>query len=155
MALNQVKKHYKQMSKKEIYYLASYMRSIKKFSRSEHFKKRVEERSLTITLNDIKQTIHDDNICSNILEYNEITYTNNKIYQRVLIRINKQYRNIQGTAFIGYVVVDLTRSEIITGFYNPITSKFPEPIPNRHLASIHVRHVKKGGYSARTMQGVS
>lgn len=149
----QPKKHVTQMTRQDIATLYLELRKIKRLSRDRHFKDRIAEGKMDITLKDIFSTIREEELVKNIIEYNE-TYIppKRRFEQRVLIRMNKVYptrlENKKGiTNCHGFVVINLTTKSVTTGYLNECGDNHDQLNLKRYCADMIVRPLVKGGIS--------
>ena len=122
----QTKKHISQMSEEEVNYLVDQLHRYTKYiQRSHHVARKVAEGDMfDIPLSDIMETIKSKDVGKNIVECNETGHKNNgKIYQRVLLRLNKEYMvDIGGvdTLCHAFAVVEIKTKQLITTYVNAI-----------------------------------
>lgn len=159
----QIKKLYSSATKEEKLMLAKSLASIQKLTRSPHFIENQQSGKISFDLHDIMRTLHSRGLLNAPIEYNE-TYSgkNNRIQQRVLLKLDGTYQvklrdNRTGcfrpTPCFAFVVIDLTTSEVVTGYYNSIYDNHKTLDINRYNNEMEIRPVKKGGYSVKEKQG--
>lgn len=155
----QAKKHVSQLNNKELYYLAVFGRGVKRITRNNHFKRRLIENKIEIELKDIVDTLNNLK-GGNIIEYNE-TYDRkrNVISQRILLRLNKIYHiDLDNLGKIvpcyGFVVLNLSTSEVITGYHNYIGDNHENIFMGRYNSDLRVRKIRSGGYPLSQIQPI-
>lgn len=155
----QIKKLAEDMTQAEKTLLTSYLKeNATKFKRSKHYKERGVDKH-SITLEDIQSTLIEDSLESEIIEYNE-TESKGVLTQRVLIRINKVFSvylngSSQQTICFGFVVLNLSNNEVVTGYFNNITDRHETLRRKRYNNNLKVREIKAGGYSLSDKQDIS
>ena len=116
---NQRKKHVKQMTRKEQWYLREQIKNLPNIK----FTKHALNNDVDVTIEQIKNTIKEYNY---IIEYNETTDTYGKIDRRVLVRSSRVYKvdfhKIDGSVIKGNAnlcfVISIDTGAIITTYYN-------------------------------------
>lgn len=121
---NQRKKHVKQMTRKEQWYLREQIKNLPNIK----FTKHALNNNVDVTIEQIKNTIKEYNY---IIEYNETTDTYGKIDRRVLVRSSRVYKVdfhktdgsvIKGNANLCFVI-SIDTGYIITIYYNFINDE--------------------------------
>ena len=121
---NQRKKHVKQMTRKEQWYLREQIKNLSNIK----FTKHALNNNVDVTIEQIKNTIKEYNY---IIEYNETTDTYGKINRRVLVRSSRVYKVdfhkiddsvIKGNANLCFVI-SIDTGDIITAYYNFINDE--------------------------------
>lgn len=121
---NQRKKHVKQMTRKEQWYLREQIKNLPNIK----FTKHALNNNVDVTIEQIKNTIKEYNY---IIEYNETTDTYGKIDRRVLVRSSRVYKVdfhktdgsvIKGNANLCFVI-SIDTGYIITTYYNFINDE--------------------------------
>lgn len=121
---NQRKKHVKQMTRKEQWYLREQIKNLPNIK----FTKHALNNNVDITIEQIKNTIKEYNY---IIEYNETTDAYGKINRRVLVRSSHIYKvdfhKIDGSVIKGNAnlcfVISIDTGYIVTTYYNFINDK--------------------------------
>lgn len=121
---NQRKKHVKQMTRKEQWYLREQIKNLPNIK----FTKHALNNNVDVTIEQIKNTIKEYNY---IIEYNETTDTYGKIDRRVLVRSSRVYKvdfhKIDGSVIKGNAnlcfVISIDTGYIITAYYNFINDE--------------------------------
>lgn len=121
---NQRKKHVKQMTRKEQWYLREQIKNLPNIK----FTKHALNNDVDVTIEQIKNTIKEYNY---IIEYNETTDTYGKINRRVLVRSSRVYKvdfhKIDGSVIKGNAnlcfVISIDTGDIITAYYNFINDE--------------------------------
>lgn len=121
---NQRKKHVKQMTRKEQWYLREQIKNLPNIK----FTKHALNNNVDVTIEQIKNTIKEYNY---IVEYNETTDTYGKIDRRVLVRSSRVYKvdfhKIDGSVIKGNAnlcfVISIDTGNIITTYYNFINDE--------------------------------
>ena len=121
---NQRKKHVKQMTRKEQWYLREQIKNLPNIK----FTKHALNNDVDVTIEQIKNTIKEYNY---IIEYNETTDTYGKIDRRVLVRSSRVYKvdfhKIDGSVIKGNAnlcfVISIDTGNIITTYYNFINDE--------------------------------
>ena len=121
---NQRKKHVKQMTRKEQWYLREQIKNLPNIK----FTKHALNNNVDVTIEQIKNTIKEYNY---IIEYNETTDTYGKIDRRVLVRSSRVYKvdfhKIDGSVIKGNAnlcfVISIDTGDIITTYYNFINDE--------------------------------
>lgn len=121
---NQRKKHVKQMTRKEQWYLREQIKNLPNIK----FTKHALNNDVDVTMKQIKNTIKEYNY---IIEYNETTDTYGKIDRRVLVRSSRVYKvdfhKIDGSVIKGNAnlcfVISIDTGNIITTYYNFINDE--------------------------------
>lgn len=121
---NQRKKHVKQMTRKEQWYLREQIKNLPNIK----FTKHALNNDVDVTIEQIKNTIKEYNY---IVEYNETTDTYGKIDRRVLVRSSRVYKvdfhKIDGSVIKGNAnlcfVISIDTGDIITTYYNFINDE--------------------------------
>lgn len=121
---NQRKKHVKQMTRKEQWYLREQIKNLPNI----RFTKHALNNDVDVTMKQIKNTIKEYNY---IIEYNETTDTYGKIDRRVLVRSSRVYKvdfhKIDGSVIKGNAnlcfVISIDTGDIITTYYNFINDE--------------------------------
>lgn len=154
----QIKKHYTDMSLEEKRYLHKYLLTVRKLDRHAHYIQRQQEFKHNIKIRDVFDTIRDKDFIHNIIEYNE-TLSKGRIEQRLLIRITKIYYkclngNPQPEKCNGFVVINLTTGQLITGYYNSMSDNHNSLNKFRYNSDLKIRPIKKGGYSWSEKQNI-
>lgn len=154
----QVKKHYSDMTAEEKNYLHKYLLTIRKLDRHAHYIQRQEEFKHNIKIRDVFETIRSRNFIENIIEYNE-TLSKGRIEQRLLIRISRIYHKcLDGKTkpekCYGFVVINLTTGQLITGYYNSIEDNHDSLNKFRYNSDLKIRPIKKGGYTWSEKQNI-
>ena len=116
---NQRKKHVKQMTRKEQWYLREQIKNLPNIRFTQH----ALNNNIDVTIEQIKNTIKEYNY---IIEYNETTDTYGKINRRVLVRSSRVYKvnfhKIDGSVIKGNAnlcfVVSIDTGYIVTTYYN-------------------------------------
>ena len=121
---NQRKKHVKQMTRKEQWYLREQIKNLPNIRFTQH----ALNNGVDVTIEQIKNTIKEYNY---IIEYNETTNVNGKIDRRVLVRSSRVYKVdfhktdgsvIKGNANLCFVI-SIDTGDIITTYYNFINDE--------------------------------
>ena len=155
----QIKKHYTQMTERDINILYAELYNIKKLKKSSHLIEKIENNEVTLRMKDVYKSLHHPNIKNNIIEYNE-TYREreNRIVQRVLIRLlpirNLKIANVGVVPCYTYVVIDLTTKQIITSYLNHVEDNHKSIDMSRYKGNMVVRYAAKGGISPKGWQNV-
>ena len=121
---NQRKKHVKQMTRKEQWYLREQIKNLPNIK----FTKHALNNNVDVTIEQIKNTIKEYNY---IVEYNETTDTYGKIDRRVFVRSSRVYKvnfhKIDGSVIKGNAnlcfVISIDTGNIITTYYNFINDE--------------------------------
>ena len=121
---NQRKKHVKQMTRKEQWYLREQIKNLPNIRFTQH----ALNNGVDVTIEQIKNTIKEYNY---IIEYNETTDTYGKIDRRVLVRSSRVYKvdfhKIDGSVIKGNAnlcfVISIDTGDIITTYYNFINDE--------------------------------
>lgn len=121
---NQRKKHVKQMTRKEQWYLREQIKNLPNIK----FTKHALNNDVDVTIEQIKNTIKEYNY---IIEYNETTDTYGEIDRRVLVRSSRVYKvdfhKIDGSVIKGNAnlcfVISIDTGNIITTYYNFINDE--------------------------------
>lgn len=121
---NQRKKHVKQMTRKEQWYLREQIKNLPNIRFTQH----ALNNGVNVTMKQIKNTIKEYNY---IIEYNETTDTYGKIDRRVLVRSSRVYKvdfhKIDGSVIKGNAnlcfVISIDTGDIITTYYNFINDE--------------------------------
>lgn len=157
----QIKKHFSAFTVRDKQILLSKLYEIKRLTRSKHFILRQETGDVQISLPDILRTLKNRKMENSIIEYNE-SYCpeTDRITQRVLIRLDGAHsvkstfqtnRKNKTKLTYAYVVIDLTTSQVITGYHNDLSDKHTSLNMSRYNNEISVRPIKQGGYSVNEM----
>ncbi|XWX33420.1 hypothetical protein KQUDLBSD_CDS0148 [Staphylococcus phage PG-2021_40] len=152
----QVKKHSKQMIKGEKYncsVLAKQAFRHKGISKSPHLEQRMMEKGISIDMSLIAETLLDNGLLHNILEYNE-TYVDGIFHQRVLIDIKGIHSYVchkHGVEKRGKlkVVYDITNGKLVTAYYNSIDDNHLTLNLSNYEGSLVVRPYKYNGHDSR------
>lgn len=118
---NQRKKHVKQMTRKEQWYLREQIKNLPNIK----FTKHALNNDVDVTIEQIKNTIKEYNY---IIEYNEAINQNGKVDRRVLMRsstiYNVDFKRVDGSIVKGNAnlcfVISIVTGRIITTYYNYI-----------------------------------
>lgn len=121
---NQRKKHGKQITRKEQWYLREQIKNLPNIK----FTKHALNNGVNVTMKQIKNTIKEYNY---IIEYNETTNIYGKIDRRVLVRSSHIYKvdfyKIDGSIIKGNAnlcfVISIDTGDIITTYYNFINDE--------------------------------
>lgn len=121
---NQRKKHVKQMTRKEQWYLREQIKNLPNIRFTQH----ALNNGVNVTMKQIKNTIKEYNY---IIEYNETTNIYGKIDRRVLVRSSHIYKvdfhKIDGSIIKGNAnlcfVISIDTGDIITTYYNFINDE--------------------------------
>lgn len=121
---NQRKKHVKQMTRKEQWYLREQIKNLPNIRFTQH----ALNNGVNVTMKQIKNTIKEYNY---IIEYNETTDTYDKVDRRVLVRSSRVYKvdfhKIDGSVIKGNAnlcfVISIDTGDIITTYYNFINDE--------------------------------
>lgn len=108
-----MRKHSSQFKKSEKESLMKRLRSIDKWSISTHALKRIREKGIDATYNDIASTVHDCMIFEYKIDYNRFT---NRCEERIGVRSN----SITNKNFNLNVIYSLTNKKVITVWLNRI-----------------------------------
>lgn len=118
---NQRKKHVKQMTRKEQWYLREQIKNLPNI----YFTNHALTNGVDVTIEQIKNTIKEYNY---IIEYNETINQNGKVDRRVLMRsstiYNVDFKRVDGSIVKGNAnlcfVISIDTGRIITTYYNYI-----------------------------------
>lgn len=154
--LKQVKKHGTQMIKGEKYncsVLAKQAFRHKGISKSSHLEQRMIEKGISIDMSLVAETLLDNGLLHNILEYNE-TYIDNVFHQRVLIDIKGVHKytcHKTNKEKLGKlkVVYDITNGQLVTAYYNSIDDNHSTLNLRNYESSLIVRPYKYNGHLSR------
>lgn len=123
---HQIKKHISQMSPSEVKYLVDQLhRYVKYLQKSHHLAKKIADgKMFDIPIVDIMATVKSPNVAHNIIECNENQHANNgKIYQRVLLQLDKQYTvDINGVPTLcnAFAVIEIKSKQLVTTYVNAV-----------------------------------